>query len=789
MERKGASMEYNIYETSKVQLPMVTLRGIWIFPHMVMHFDVGRENSKESVEKAILADSKIFLATQIDPLLDKPEPADINKMGVVATVKQTIKLPNGNVRVLVEGECRARITSYINTEQYYEVEVEELWPDLDLADSLNQSTELNAIRRLCLDDITRYIDNRQEMPKEVLFNLMEIEDAGRFGDLLVSYLNLDLNNYQRVLEELDYYKRLILIHEILTEELEIMEYESEINQKVKSNINQNQKEYYLKEQLQVIKSELGEAGVDIEEDSEEYIEKINALDIDENSKQSLLKEANRLKFLAMGSPEVNVVRTYLDYVLDLPWGKYSEDKIDIGLSRKVLDKDHYGLKDVKERVLEFISVRKLKKDMKGSILCLVGPPGVGKTSIVKSIAESMNRKYVSMRLGGMGDESEIRGHRKTYIGAMPGRIVNSLINAETMNPVLLLDEIDKLSSDYRADPASALLEVLDPSQNNQFVDRYIEIPIDLSQVMFVTTANSLQTIPRALLDRMEVIQISGYTSEEKFHIARNHLVKKQLQEHGLKSSQLKVSDAVIHKIINNYTREAGVRNLEREIAKICRKAAMIIVEGKQDSVSVTAKNYIDFLGNEKILDDEIIRKPEVGVVTGLAWTAVGGELLQIEVNAMKGKGKIQLTGSLGDVMKESAMAAISFIRANNDKYKIPKDFQEGLDLHVHVPEGATPKDGPSAGITIATGILSSLTSRKVRQDVAMTGEVTIRGRVLAIGGLKEKALAANRYGIKEVIIPKNNEKDLEEIPESIRKDMIFHPVSTVDQVFDIALEK
>lgn len=789
MERKGASMEYNIYETSKVQLPMVTLRGIWIFPHMVMHFDVGRENSKESVEKAILADSKIFLATQIDPLLDKPEPADINKMGVVATVKQTIKLPNGNVRVLVEGECRARITSYINTEQYYEVEVEELWPDLDLADSLNQSTELNAIRRLCLDDITRYIDNRQEMPKEVLFNLMEIEDAGRFGDLLVSYLNLDLNNYQRVLEELDYYKRLILIHEILTEELEIMEYESEINQKVKSNINQNQKEYYLKEQLQVIKSELGEAGVDIEEDSEEYIEKINALDIDENSKQSLLKEANRLKFLAMGSPEVNVVRTYLDYVLDLPWGKYSEDKIDIGLSRKVLDKDHYGLKDVKERVLEFISVRKLKKDMKGSILCLVGPPGVGKTSIVKSIAESMNRKHVSMRLGGMGDESEIRGHRKTYIGAMPGRIVNSLINAETMNPVLLLDEIDKLSSDYRADPASALLEVLDPSQNNQFVDRYIEIPIDLSQVMFVTTANSLQTIPRALLDRMEVIQISGYTSEEKFHIARNHLVKKQLQEHGLKSSQLKVSDSVIHKIINNYTREAGVRNLEREIAKICRKAAMIIVEGKQDSVSVTAKNYIDFLGNEKILDDEIIRKPEVGVVTGLAWTAVGGELLQIEVNAMKGKGKIQLTGSLGDVMKESAMAAISFIRANNDKYKIPKDFQEGLDLHVHVPEGATPKDGPSAGITIATGILSSLTSRKVRQDVAMTGEVTIRGRVLAIGGLKEKALAANRYGIKEVIIPKNNEKDLEEIPESIRKDMIFHPVSTVDQVFDIALEK
>lgn len=782
-------MEYKFYEISKTKLPMVTLRGIWIFPHMVMHFDVGRDISKESVEKAILADSKIFLAAQKDPMIEKTEPEDIYKMGVVATIKQTIKLPNGNIRVLVEGECRAKIVKYISKETSYEVLLEELWPDADMAESLSKNAELNAIKRLCLDDMNRYIESKQELPKEIIFNLMEVEDAGRFADLLTSYLTLDLKDYQRVLDELDYYKRLIMIHEILTQELEIIEYENEINLKVKTNISQNQREYYLKEQLQVIRNELGETGVDIEEDSDEYIDKINALEIDEKSKESLLKEANRLKFLSMGSPEVNVVKTYLDYVLDLPWGKYTEDKIDVSHSRQVLDKDHYGLKDVKERVLEFISVRKLKKDMKGSILCLVGPPGVGKTSIVKSIAESMNRKYVSMRLGGMGDESEIRGHRKTYIGAMPGRIVTSMINAESMNPVLLLDEIDKVSADYRADPASALLEVLDPSQNNQFVDRYIEIPIDLSQVMFVTTANSLSTIPRALLDRMEVIQISGYTSEEKFNIAKNHLIKKQIKEHGLKNSQLKISDPVVNKIINNYTREAGVRNLEREIAKICRKAAMVIVEGKQKSVNVTINNYTQYLGNEKIQDDEILRSPEVGVVTGLAWTSVGGELLQIEVNAMKGKGKIHLTGSLGDVMKESAMAAISFIRANIDKYNIADDFQDKTDLHVHVPEGATPKDGPSAGITITTGILSSLTGREVKQDIAMTGEVTIRGRVLPIGGLKEKALAANRYGIKQVIIPKGNEKDLSEIPESVRKDMKFYPVSNVSEVFDLALEK
>lgn len=781
-------MERKYYNESKAQLPMVTLRGIWIFPHMVMHFDVGREMSKESVEQAIVRDSRIFLATQIDPLVENPEPEDINRMGVIATIKQTIKLPNGNIRVLVEGECRAELTQYIQKEGFYEVEVKEYWIDQELTENMKDDLELNAIKRLCLDDMTKYIDGRHDMPKEIVYNLMEVEDAGRFADLLVSYISLDLGVYQSILEELDHYKRLIMIHEILIKELEIMEVENEINYKVKKNINQNQKEYYLKEQLQIIKAELGDAGLDVEDESEEYIEKIKALPIDEKSKEHLLKEAKRLGYMSGGSPEINVIKTYLDTVLDIPFGKYTQDKIDVEHSRKVLDKDHYGLKDVKERVLEFISVRKLKKDMKGSILCLVGPPGVGKTSIVKSVAESMNREYVSLRLGGMGDESEIRGHRKTYIGAMPGRIANSLINAGSLNPVLLLDEIDKVSSDYRADPASALLEVLDPSQNNQFTDRYIEIPIDLSQVMFVTTANSVSTIPQALLDRMEVIEISGYTSEEKFNIAKKHLIPKLIKEHGLKSSQLKVADTVIYKIINNYTREAGVRNLGREISKICRKAAMLIVEGKEEKVNVSLKNYIAFLGNEKVQDDDIVRQAEVGVVTGLAWTSVGGELLQIEVNAMEGKGKIQLTGSLGDVMKESAMAAISYIRSVHSKYGIPDDFYEKKDLHVHVPEGATPKDGPSAGITITTGILSALTGKKVRQDIAMTGEVTIRGRVLPIGGLKEKALAANRYGINKVIIPKGNERDLVDIPESVKSNMEFFPVTSVEEVFQLALE-
>lgn len=775
-------MEKNYYKKRNIEVPLLVLRGIWIFPNMVINFDAGRDKSKKALEKSLIKDSLILLATQIDPKEEEIDKANINKMGVLAKIKQTIKLPNGNIRVLVEGISRAQIQSFVEDEEYFLVDAIE-YEIKDFSDSV----ELKAIRRLCYEDMKKYIDLKSDMPRELLLNLSEIKEAHRFADMATSYMALELSEYQDIIDTLDVYERLIKLHEIISAEIEILSLEEEINQRVRNNINKNQKEYYLKEQLQIIKSELGESA-DPEDYIDDYISRIEALPISKESMDHLLKEANRLSFISPGSPEINVVRTYLDYVLDLPWANFTDDLIDIDKSRKVLDSHHYGLKDVKERVLEFISVRKLKNDMKGSILCLVGPPGVGKTSIVKSVAESMNRQYVSMRLGGLGDESEIRGHRKTYIGAMPGRIVTSLIEAKSMNPVFLLDEIDKVSSDYRADPASALLEVLDPNQNNKFMDRYLEIPLDLSQVMFVTTANTTSTIPRALLDRMEVIEISGYTPEEKFNIAKKHLLSKQMEEHGIAHNMLKVTDSVIEKIINNYTRESGVRNLERHIAKICRKAAMRLVrDGKR--VSVNLKNFRDFLGRELVLDDDIVKKPEVGVVTGLAWTQVGGELLQIEVNVMEGKGKVQLTGSLGDVMKESAMAAISYIRANAESLGVDKDFHNKFDIHVHVPEGATPKDGPSAGITITTGLVSALSGKKVRQDIAMTGEVTIRGRVLAIGGLKEKALAANRYGINTVLIPKQNEKDLEEIPESIRKLMKFISVTQVKEVLDLAIIK
>lgn len=775
-------MEKNYYKKRNIEVPLLVLRGIWIFPNMVINFDAGRDKSKKALEKSLIKDSLILLATQIDPKEEEIDKANINKMGVLAKIKQTIKLPNGNIRVLVEGVSRAQIQSFIEEEEYFLVDAIE-YEIKDFSDSV----ELKAIRRLCYEDMKKYIDLKSDMPRELLLNLSEIKEAHRFADMATSYMALELSEYQDIIDTLDVYERLIKLHEIISAEIEILSLEEEINQRVRNNINKNQKEYYLKEQLQIIKSELGESA-DPEDYIDDYISRIEALPISKESMDHLLKEANRLSFISPGSPEINVVRTYLDYVLDLPWANFTDDLIDIDKSRKVLDSHHYGLKDVKERVLEFISVRKLKNDMKGSILCLVGPPGVGKTSIVKSVAESMNRQYVSMRLGGLGDESEIRGHRKTYIGAMPGRIVTSLIEAKSMNPVFLLDEIDKVSSDYRADPASALLEVLDPNQNNKFMDRYLEIPLDLSQVMFVTTANTTSTIPRALLDRMEVIEISGYTPEEKFNIAKKHLLSKQMEEHGIAHNMLKVTDSVIEKIINNYTRESGVRNLERHIAKICRKAAMRLVrDGKR--VSVNLKNFRDFLGRELVLDDDIVKKPEVGVVTGLAWTQVGGELLQIEVNVMEGKGKVQLTGSLGDVMKESAMAAISYIRANAESLGVDKDFHNKFDIHVHVPEGATPKDGPSAGITITTGLVSALSGKKVRQDIAMTGEVTIRGRVLAIGGLKEKALAANRYGINTVLIPKQNEKDLEEIPESIRKLMKFVSVTQVKEILDLAIIK
>lgn len=773
--------DYNIEKLNRV--PIVPLRGKWIFPGMSLDFDAGRDFTIEAINQAKNIDDFVLLVAQKDQSEDQLEIKDIYDVGVYSKIRQSIKLPDGNYRVIVDGISRGKAENIEFKNNYFLADVFRYEKDYS-----NKDYEIEALRRISLEKFKNLIDRRPEIPDATLFLLETITDASEFTDRLIVYIQPTFEQVQLLLEQIDVKLRLEMINTIIDTEIEIIDIKDEINQKVTSKINQGQKEYYLREQLQAIRQELEETDGNSQSYAEEYKEKIENLPIKEEHKEHLRKELSRLEYVSGASPEANVIRSYIDNVFDIPFGIYSDDNIDIKKSREILDKDHYGLKDVKERILEFLAVRKLKENMKGSILCLVGPPGVGKTSIVKSVAESMNREYISMRLGGLGDESEIRGHRKTYIGAMPGRIITSLQRAKTLNPVFLLDEIDKISSDYRADPASALLEVLDPNQNSEFLDRYIEIPVDLSRVMFVTTANTTQTIPRALMDRMEIIEISGYTEYDKTAIAKKYLVPKQITEHGLNSKQLNISDSVLEIIIKNYTRESGVRNLEREISKIVRKAAMKIVEGA-DNIRVSKRNYREFLGREKVLDDDIVKTPQVGIVTGLAWTQVGGELLQIEVNATKGKGKVQLTGSLGDVMKESAFAALSYIKSIQEELNILEDYFDKTDFHVHVPEGATPKDGPSAGITITTGLVSAITKRKVRQDIAMTGEVTLRGRVLPIGGLKEKSLAALRYGIRHVIIPKQNERDLEDFPKEVLDKMKFYPVSDMHEVLELALEK
>lgn len=771
------------YNILKRTVPMIAIRGIWILPEVSISFEAERKESINAIIEAKNRDSYVFITTQIDPSVEAIEEDNLNTIGILCKIKQSINLPNGRIKVMVEGVSRAKILKYESKSQFFEVNIEEY-------QYIKEDDEEDyAIRQVILEEVKKLLEIKEEFSDVIKYKLETDKNLSTMLDNVIIYINLkNIFTIQSLIEEMDAYSRALKLINLIMEERLMIEYKDSIRDKITAKINQSQKEYYLREQLEILKKELNLIREDEVDDITLYKERIENLAISEQSKEHLLKELSRLEFLANASPEINVVRTYLDNVLDVPFGKFTEYKIDIKNSKKVLDKDHHGLKDVKERILEYLSVLKLKKDVKGSILCLVGPPGVGKTSIVKSVAESMNREYISMRLGGVTDESEIRGHRKTYIGAMPGRIITNLQKAKTLNPVFLLDEIDKISSSYKADPASALLELLDPNQNSEFLDRYIEIPVDLSKVMFVTTANTTQTIPSALLDRMEVIEVSGYTEYDKIIIAKKYLIPKQIKENGLKRSKIKISDKVIVKVIKNYTRESGVRNLERQIAKICRKVAMKIVEGAE-TVSITVKNYKDFLGSEKVLDDDIVREPEVGIVTGLAWTSVGGELLQIEVNTMNGKGKTQLTGSLGDVMKESAIASISFIKSKQEYFNLGKKVFEETDIHVHVPEGATPKDGPSAGITITTGIVSALTSRKVRQDIAMTGEVTIRGRVLPIGGLKEKVLAAKRYGINNVIIPKQNEKDLDDIPEEVLNDMNFHLVADVKEVIELALEK
>ncbi|OLS02058.1 endopeptidase La [Tissierella creatinophila] len=778
-------MEKNNYEIHKKTLPLIPLRGISIFPFMVIHFDVGREKSINALEKAMLDESSILLCTQIDPKIDNPKEEDFYSVGTISKVKQMLKLPGGNTRVLVEGLSRGKVIKILKEEPFIEAEAEEyIYDPLEI----KKDKTMEAAIRLIMADLDEYISLNNKISPEVFMAVSDIEDPGRLVDIIASYLVFKIEDNQRLLETFDFYERLETLHGILNEEIELLRIEDKIDQRVKKQMNKVQKEYYLKEQMKAIQRELGQ-DAESEEEIEEYREKIKEFHMDKDIEERLLKEVDRLNQMSPNSPEIGMLRTYLDWIIELPWNLESTANIDIKRSREILDEDHFGLEDVKERILEFIALKKLTSTMKGPILCLVGPPGVGKTSIAKSISKALDRNFVRMSLGGVRDEAEIRGHRRTYIGSMPGRIIDSMKKAGTKNPVFLFDEIDKVSSDYRGDPASALLEVLDPEQNVDFTDHFLEVPLDLSKVFFVTTANTIGSIPAPLLDRMEVIRISGYTEEEKIQIALRYLLPKQIKEHGLEEKNVQISKDLIKDIVSFYTREAGVRNLEREIASIIRKAAKRIVEEEIDVVRINRGNLSNYLGAPRFRYDLVEKENQIGVATGLAWTEVGGETLSIEVNIVKGTGKIQLTGKLGDVMKESAMAAISYIRANASMLHIEADFYKDMDIHIHVPEGAIPKDGPSAGVTMATAVISALSNSPVNKDVAMTGEITLRGRVLPVGGIKEKVLAAHRMGIGKILIPYENKRDLEEVSEKVKKKIDFKFMKNINEVLDEALIK
>ncbi|SCZ78913.1 endopeptidase La [Acidaminobacter hydrogenoformans] len=765
-----------------LSMPLIPLRGLSVFPYMVLHFDVGREKSIKALEEAMIYDQKIFLTTQRDIDVDLPSTEDFYEIGTICKIKQMLKLPGDAIRVLVEGVSRGKVEGIIFEEPYFKARI------MKIEEDTTRDRETEALIRSCLTAFEKYIAVSNRVSPEVMLSMTTIEEPGRFADVLASNMVLKTEQKQEILEAVEPKKRLTAIYSILLSEIEIMEVEKQINEKVRKQINKMQKEYYLREQMKAIREELGE-DFDPDDEIEELYKKLDKLKLDKKVADKVGKEIERLARMSPASAESTVVRSYVNWILDLPWNKKTKDTLDISKARAILDEDHYGLKSVKERVLEYLAIRELTKSLKGPIICLVGPPGVGKTSIAKSIARSLNRKFVRMSLGGVRDEAEIRGHRRTYIGAIPGRIINGIKEAGTKNPVFLFDEIDKLTSDFRGDPASALLEVLDPEQNKDFTDHYLEVPFDLSSVMFVTTANSLGTIPRPLLDRMEIIEVSGYTEYEKLNIAKKYLVPKQLKAHGLTEDNLSLSDDTLSAIISYYTRESGVRELERQIATVCRKVATRIVEEKVTTVRVNRSNLDKFLGVKKHHYDEIQKEHQIGIATGLAWTPVGGETLSIEVSIMKGKGNLVLTGQMGDVMKESARAGLSYLRSISEKYEIADDFHEKMDIHIHIPEGAIPKDGPSAGITMATAVLSAITGIPVRNDLAMTGEITLRGRVLPIGGLKEKSLAASRAGVKTVLFPKENVKDLEEIPSTVRSKMKFIPVESMDEVLEHALVK
>lgn len=777
-------MEINKSVITKRKLPLIPLRGLTIFPYMVIHFDIGRDASINALEEAMVNDQLIFLASQKKAEINDPTPDDFYQVGTITKIKQLLKLPGDNIRILVEGISRAKISNLLQEDPYFIVEVEEQGDEREIFKDL----ETEALMRNVLDAFTDYIDTGNKISPEILLNISEIEMPGRLADTIASNIMLKPGDRQELLEAFDPKYRLELLYKILLEEVQILEIEQLITERIKKQISKTQKEYYLREQLKAIQKELGE-DENIVEEVDEYKQKLKKLKLPKEHHEKVEREINRLMKLHPSSAETGVVRNYIDWILDLPWNKETKDVLDLKKSAAILDEDHYGLEKVKERILEYLAIRQLAKSMKGPIICLVGPPGVGKTSIAKSIARSLNRKFVRMSLGGVRDEAEIRGHRRTYVGAIPGRIISSIRQAKSKNPLFLFDEIDKLASDFRGDPASALLEVLDPEQNHDFTDHYLELPFNLSRVMFITTANSTDTIPRPLLDRMEVIRIAGYTEEEKLKIAELHLIPKQIKEHGLKEENFRISENAIRDLINYYTRESGVRNLEREIANLCRKSAKRIIEEDIKSVRITPRSLAGYLGKPKYRYEMANLKDEVGIVRGLAWTPVGGDTLSVEVTPMKGEGKLVLTGQLGDVMKESARAGVSYIRSRVEDFKIDPDFHKNLDIHIHIPEGAIPKDGPSAGITMTTAVISALTNTPVYKDVAMTGEVTLRGRVLPIGGVKEKVLAANRAGIKKVILPVDNEKDLEDIPANVKRKLEFISVDHMDDVLEHALKR
>ena len=771
-------------DTMIMKMPAVALRGMVILPGMVAHFDVSRAKSIKAVEEAMMDEQKIFLVAQKDVEQENPDIEDLFKIGIIAEVKQVIKLQNNIVRILVEGKERAELSAFLENPDYLLAEIIRFDEEVD--DGLPEEAK-EAMLRSIQETFGKYVVVNPKMGKELQRQLSEITDLEKLMNQLANSLPVHFEEKQKILDAVSMTERYEVLMALLLKEIEIIAIKNDFQAKVKAHVDKNQKEYLLREQMKVIREELGEDNT--ESDADHFMDALGKIKADKEVKEKIKKEIDRFKNISSSSSESAVARGYIETLLELPWTKTSRDNKDLKNAEQILNADHYGLEKVKERMLEFLAVRNLTSKGESPIICLVGPPGTGKTSIARSVAKALDKKYVRISLGGVRDEAEIRGHRRTYVGAMPGRIVNGLRSAGVKNPLMLLDEIDKMSSDYKGDTASALLEVLDAEQNKKFRDHYVEIPIDLSEVLFIATANSVQDIPRPLLDRMELIEVTSYTENEKLHIAKEHLLAKQMERNGIRPEQLAITDKAMAKIISGYTREAGVRNLERKLGEICRKAARPLYEGEKEKIKVTEQNLEKFLGKEKYSFDKKNDTDEVGIVRGLAWTSVGGDTLEIEVNIMPGKGEFQLTGQLGDVMKESAQAGISYIRSVSEEYHIPKKFFQENDIHIHIPEGAVPKDGPSAGITMATAMLSAITKTPVRADVAMTGEITLRGRVLPIGGLKEKTLAAKNAGIKTVCVPKKNEKDIDEISPEIKKGLEIVFVEQMKDVLEVAFVK